>query len=64
MASFPSTLEVASVTNTQEQTEMPITKGEMLGAQSKSMISMARMWEASSKAMNLLLATKVKLNEQ
>lgn len=25
---------------------------------------MARMWEASSKAMDLLLATKVKVNEQ
>lgn len=48
----------------QVQTKRPITKGEMLGAQSKSMISMARMWEANSKARDSLLASVVKVNEQ
>lgn len=39
-------------------------EGDMLGAQSKSMISMARMWEASSKARDSLLASRAKISER
>lgn len=63
VASILGTHEAASVTSTQEQTKRPMTKGDILGIQSKSMVSIARMWEACSKARDLLLATKVKISD-
>lgn len=63
VASLSGLHEVAKITSTQEQTKRPMTKEEMLGVQSKSMVSIVRMWEACSEAMDLLLAAKVKISD-
>jgi hypothetical protein len=41
-----------------------MTKGGMLGARSKSMVSMTRMWEASSESRDSLFVPRVKISEQ
>lgn len=62
--SLPTTLKVASATSTREQVERPMTKGEMLGAQSKSVVSVTRMWEASRECRDFLWVATVKIDEQ